>query len=488
MRIRKIGLLAIQTLISKMKGALPLIMIFLGGCALPSTESYDLIFRNVTIVDVASCSIQERKDVVVEGGKIIYVWDYDAERHTSADEKIDGEGKFLIPGLWDMHVHTQDSSYLNMFLNFGITGVRDMGGCVPEATDGCESLCPERLITWKALIETGKILGPAMFIAGPVLSGTGWATSLPARTIGEVRTSFSTLVQMNVDFVKVYEQIPPEVYREIAALSRENGLPFCGHISESMLLSEVSDLGQLSIEHLREQLVLCFTEDPDELELFLQEDNYTEEDRAFVKPWIADAPKALASFQKNNTWIVPTLAVQFARQRYADSLWINHALRKRLPESVNAGMLDHVNRMQGLSSKDKKSDLLWWSAQKKLVKRLHQLGIGLLAGSDIACEGGIPGYSLHEELQLLTECGLTPGEALQTATINPAKFLGLTHQGQIKESFAADMILLQSNPLESIRNTLGICAVIRNGQVLPGEKGGDYSPRCTSASGDGQVR
>jgi imidazolonepropionase-like amidohydrolase len=114
---------------------------------------------------------------------------------------------------------------------------------------------------------------------------------------------------------------------------------------------------------------------------------------------------------------------------------------------------------------DKKGDLLWWMAHKKLVKRFNDEGIGLLAGSDIACEGGIPGFTLHEELKHLVDSGLSPLQALQTATINPAKYFDLKSTGQIKENFKADLILLEKNPLKSIKNTLSINKVFKNGKV-----------------------
>lgn len=441
-----------------------LILILSNGCVFNSADTCDIMIQNVNVIDMETGGIHDNMDIIVNEGKITRIQNHDSEGKMNASERISGTGKYLIPGLWDMHVHIQDSSYLNMFLKFGIVGVRDMGGCASSPTDGCESLCPERLVNWRELIKAGQMIGPEMYIAGPVLTGTGWPTALPANTVSQVQNSFEKLLQLNVDFVKVYEKIPAEPYREIARLCKLNNIDFVGHVSESLLLSEVSDMGQKSIEHIREPILYCFTNDPDELESFMVADSYTQEDRAFVRPWIEDADKAIESFKRNNTWFVPTMAVQYARQRSKDSLWINHPMRKQLPESVNKGLSEHIDRIR--DNPDKIGDSLWWLALKKLVKRLNDNNIGLLAGSDLACEGGLPGLSLHEELQLLTEANLTPLEALRTATINPAKFLDLPFRGQIKESFYADMILLNANPLDSIKNTLSINLVIRNGKVI----------------------
>lgn len=449
----------------KMKLVFSLIFLTLFiGCAPTAFDKNDLIIQNVNLIDVASGKIQEHMDVIVRDSKVLDIHSYDSLADAKAIEKIDGTDKYLIPGLWDMHVHIQDSSYLKMFLNFGIVGIRDMGGCASKPTDGCESLCSEKLANWRELVKTGQLEGPNLYIAGPVLSGTGWPSSLPANNIYEVQIGIQKLVELDVDFVKVYDKIPAETYREIARLCKLNNLDFAGHASESLLLSEISEMGQKSIEHIREQILFCFTNDPNELETFLEADNYSQDDKAFVKPWIDDAEIAIEAFKRNETWFVPTMVVQYANQRYNDSLWVNNPLRKQLPDSVNKGFTEHLTH--SFENPDKNGYLLYWIALNKLVKRFNENKIGLLAGTDMACEGGIPGFSLHEELQLLNSAGLTPLEALKTATINPAKFLNLPFNGQIKESFYADMILLNANPLEDIKNTLSINMVIRNGNII----------------------
>ena len=134
-----------------------------------------------------------------------------------------------------------------------------------------------------------------------------------------------------------------------------------------------------------------------------------------------------------------------------------------MPESVNKGLKTHMLQME--QNEDKKGDVLWWMALNKLVKRFNDEGIGLLAGSDSACEGGLPGFTLHEELKLMVEAGLSPLDALQTATINPIKYFEINSAGEIKKNYVANLVLLDKNPLESIENTLTINTIIRNGKV-----------------------
>jgi hypothetical protein len=422
-----------------------------------------LVLGDVNIIDVASGTIS-RGNVLIRDSLIVGISE-DEFSPEKADCVIDGSGHFLIPGLWDMHVHIQDSTYLSMFLDFGIVGVRDMGGCVDSPSDGCESLCAEHLNPWKRAIREGKMEGPQLVIAGKLFSGTGWPTSHSVSTKKEVTQAFQQNVEDSVDFIKVYEKIPWESYQEIARLSRANGLNFVGHVSEPYLLSDILDLGQKSIEHIREPILFSFTDDPDELEAFMVADSYSEEDRKYVQHWIADAENVVEAFKTNKAWFTPTMAVQYARQRYDDGAWIDHPLRIKLPVTVTMGLNKHMEAMR--VNKDKEGDSLWWMALTKLVKRFQKEKIGLLAGSDTACEGGIPGYSLHEELFLLVEeAGLTPLQAMQTATMNPCLYFDGVECGKVAEGRPANLVLLTANPLDNIRNTLAIKAVIQNGKLV----------------------
>ena len=441
-----------------MKYAILLLILIAASCS----KEYDLVISNVGVIDLKTGGISVG-DVCIKDSLVVEIGNPNTAAR-NATKTLDGTGKYLMPALWDMHVHIQDSTYLSMFLDYGITGVRDMGGCVDHPTDGCESLCPEFLNSWKEAIKKGEMRGPEVFIAGTQLSGTGWPSSLSVLTPAEVDLAFKKNQEDQVDFIKVYEQIPWEAYRQIARLAKVHGLDFVGHVSEPFLLSDILELGQKSIEHMREPILYSFTEDSLELAEFLDADDYTAADREFVKPWMEDAENVIQAFKKNQAWFTPTMAVQFARLRYRDDPWRNHRLREQLPSSVNAGMEAHMKSME--ASADHKGDSLWWMALTRLVKRFNDEPIGLLAGSDAACEGGLPGYSLHEELFLMVEAaGLSPLDALRTATTNPAAYFDLAKNGEVQKNYYADLILLENNPLENIRNTLSINAVIKKGRI-----------------------
>jgi len=186
------------------------------GCN-PETKHIDLLISNVNIIDIVTGEISKNQNVFIDNSKIIAILNLNEETG-NYNQKIDGTGKYLIPAFWDMHVHIQDSSYLKMFLDYGIVGVRDMGGCISTPTNGCESLCPDILNKWKEKTQNNPLEGPNLYISGPPLSGTGWPTSLPATNVEEVQNSFEIILNSNVDFVKVYENIPSDAYGEIARL------------------------------------------------------------------------------------------------------------------------------------------------------------------------------------------------------------------------------------------------------------------------------
>ena len=161
------------------------LFLILIGCKNQPPE-VDLIISNVSVIDVLSGQIIEHQDVLIDDSIIIEIIASN-ENNLSAKKNISGQGKYLIPSLWDMHVHIQDSTYLRMFLDYGILGVRDMGGCASQPTDGCESLCAEKLNEWKNAILEGTLDGPQLYIAGTQLSGTGWPTAASVSSVIEVR-------------------------------------------------------------------------------------------------------------------------------------------------------------------------------------------------------------------------------------------------------------------------------------------------------------
>ena len=433
--------------------------------AVHAATAGSLSITNITLVDVATGQVLPSVDVVIRGHTIHALLPTDSAPDAGV-QRIDGTGKFLIPGLWDMHVHVADPSYLAQFVANGVVGVRDMGGGLESAGSGCESLRLGLLQALRAEVASGIRVGPDMVLAGPAVSGSGWPTSLSARSPAEAAAAVDLLSRQGADFVKVYEKIPLEAYLALAAEANARRLPFAGHVPESVDLLRAIREGQRSIEHLRDPLLMCFTDDSEELERFFREDDWGEADRLWGREAHAACPLILEALRGRPAWITPTLVVEKSKVAVEDPLFVRDARRQVLPQSVRAGLLEHVRRKLAQDPKKRRSEHLWWRTQQVLVGRLGRKGVQLMAGTDAACEGGLPGHSLHDELAELVAAGLSPQQALRAATSEPAHYLGRADEGRIGPGMRANLLVLGANPLEDIQNTREIVAVILQGRLL----------------------
>jgi len=424
-----------------------------------------LWITNINLVDAATGKVVPATDILIRGQTIRAVR-ATASVQAQGSRRIDGTGKFLIPGLWDMHVHVADAGYLSQFVANGVLGVRDMGGGLESAADGCESLNFRLLQTLRAEVASGIRVGPDMVLAGPVLGGSGWPTSLAARTPAEAVAAVTLLSEQGADFVKVYEEIPLDAYLSLAAEANSRGIPFAGHVPESVELLRAIQEGQRSIEHVRDALLMCFTSDSGKLERFFVEDDWSHADRKWGRDAHAACPLILEALRGRPAWVTPTLVVEKSKVAVEDPHFVQDARRQVLPASVRAGLFEHVRRKLAQSEKDRRSEHLWWRTQRRLVGRLGREGVRLLAGTDAACEGGLPGYSLHDELEELVSAGLSPQQALRAATSEPAHYLGRGNEGGIAPGMLANLVVLEANPLQSIQNTRKIEAVILRGRWM----------------------
>ena len=450
--------------------------VLLVGCGAPGPDATSdrppergaIAITHVSVVDVATGTARPKQTLVVTGGRIDRVGPSADIAVGEEMTVVDGRGRFLIPGLWDMHVHTTDQGALARLVAHGVLGVRDMGGGAPHATDGCESIELDSLLAWRARITAGEWIGPRMVLAGPVASGTGWRTSLAVRTPDEARAAVATLRAAGADFVKIYEKVPLDAYRALAAAARAAGLTMAGHVPvETVSLREAIEAGQRSIEHVRDALLLCHARDSVELAQFFAADGWTARDAAWGRRMHADCEQVMAASRAGTVWLTPTLAVERSKVAVDDSTFVSDARRRVLPASVQAAFGDFVRRKRQQPAAERASERLWWRTQQRLVRRARDAGVSFLAGSDAACEGGLHGSSLHDELALLVESGLSPAEALRAATLVPAEFLHATDSlGAIAPRMVADLVLLDANPLDDIGNTRRIHAIVSGGRLL----------------------
>lgn len=422
-----------------------------------------LIIDNVSVIDATGTPAQEHRTVIVRDGKIEEIRDStERMRKKLPGVHVNGAGKFLIPGLWDMHVHMVFGDWfprgkevtLPLFIANGITGVRDMGGEL------------EVLQQWRKEIATGTLIGPRMVISGPMLDGPQprFPSSIAIKTPEDGRRAVDDLKRRGADFIKLQSLIPRDAVFAIADEARKQGISFVGHVPDSVRASEASNAGQKSFEHL-----IGIFEGSSPLEdAFLKGPKTEGQFLSTYDP--ARAATLFALLAKNHTWQCPTLVwerggnlidqTDFAhdtRARYAPAYW-KDVTWKRFTEEI----------VHGFNTEDIAIRRRFVEKELEVVNAMHRAGIPFLAGTDTPPGVYIfPGFSLHEELQRFVAAGFTPMEALQTATINPAKFLGMDDRlGTIEKGKLADLVLLDANPLDDIRNTQKIAAVVVNGRYL----------------------
>src|SRR5579872_5921146 len=424
------------------------------------SASRPLVIDDVTVIDTTGGPVQAHRTVVIRDGTIAGV--YAAEFHEKNAIRVDGKGKFLIPGLWDMHVHTAFGDWfpkgkevaLPLFIANGVTGVRDMGGELDLLRD------------WRKEIRAGTLLGPRMVVAGPMLDGPKprFPSSVAITTPEDGRRAVDDLKKRGVDFIKLQSLIPREAVFAIADEARKQGITFVGHVPDAVRASEASNAGQKSFEHL-----IGIFEGSSPLEDEFLKGGKTE--GKFLESYDqARAERLFALLAKNQTWQCPTLVwerggnlideTDFAsdtRAKYVPGFWKDVTWKKFREEIIHDFKTDDLATRKRFVEKE-----------LEVVNAMHRAGVQFLAGTDTPPGVFIfPGFSLHEELQRFVAAGFTPLEALQTATLNPARFLGIEDQvGTIEKGKMADLVLLDANPLDAIRNTQKIAGVIVNGRYF----------------------
>ncbi len=441
-----------------------ILLVGLGAlCSAQSSSPSVLIIHDVTVIDATGAPAQAHRTVIVRDGRI-------EEVGNSAGGiggkllgvHVDGSGKFLIPGLWDMHVHMVFGDWfprgkevtLPLFIANGVTGVRDMGGEL------------EVLQQWRKEIAAGTLIGPRMVISGPMLDGPQprFPSSIAIKTPDDGRRAVDDVKRRGADFIKLQSLIPREAVFAIAEEARKQGIPFVGHVPDSVRASEASNAGQKSFEHL----IGVFEGSSPLEDEFLKGPKTQGQFLSTYDPKRAAALFALLA--KNHTWQCPTLVwerggnlidqtdfVHDTRAKYVPAYWKDVTWKRFTEQIVHEFNTDDLATRKRFVEKE-----------LEVVNAMHRAGIPFLAGTDTPPGVYVfPGFSLHEELQRFVAAGFTPMEALQTATLNPAKFLGMDDRlGTIEKGKLADMVLLDANPLDDIRNTQKIAAVVVNGRYL----------------------
>jgi imidazolonepropionase-like amidohydrolase len=430
-----------------------------------------LALTHVTVIDATGAPAKSDMTVVITGDRITEVGASLKVRVPNGAQVVDATGKFLIPGLWDMHVHWYLKDYLSLFIANGVTGARLMWGMPVHQQ-------------WRRDIENGTLTGPRLVIASPIVDGPNpvWPGSVSVSSDAEARQAVVKAKQEGADFIKVYSRLTREGFLAIADEAKKQGIPFAGHIPQSVTVAEASDAGQKSVEHLTNIFAACSSR---EEEIRKESDaavanlgpgqmpspvNIRKLTRSMLETYSPEKAAALfARFKKNHTWQCPTLTVLRTTASLDDPNFLSDPRLKYMPPATRTQWDPTKDfRFKNRTADDFELARLVFKKQVEIVGAMRRAGVEILAGTDVLNPYCFPGFSLHDELVLLVSAGLTPMEALQTATLNPARFLGKENEfGSVEKSKLANLVLLDANPLEDIRNTQKIHAVVTGGKLLP---------------------
>jgi hypothetical protein len=417
----------------------------------PAREAFAI--THVTVIDGGDPVPRLDQTVVVRGNRIVAVGPAARTQVPAGTRVLPGRGKFLIPGLWDMHVHTVTPGgreMLGLYVANGVLGVRDLAGEWDQLT------------RWRAEVAAGRLTGPRILASGPYLEGGDVPIAhLLARSPDEARKAVDSLARLGVDVIKLHSQFNREAYFAAARAARERGLRIAGHVPRSITPAEASDSGVGSIEHMLQIPIPCTA--AESLALLPR----FPIQRLLGGCTSADLAPLFERFVRNGTWVVPTLTAS-----YEIALWP----RRELPGDRFAGFIPDTLRKFVLAIFPMPADIpsgadevgrALFEKRLALVGTMHRAGVGILPGTDAPLRNSPPGFGLHQELALMARAGIPPFQILRIATLEPVRYFGMLDSlGTIAIGKVADLVLLGADPLVNIGNTSRIEAVVANGRLI----------------------
>ncbi|MDC0222930.1 amidohydrolase family protein [Gammaproteobacteria bacterium] len=461
-----------------MKGKINFLALLI-GFQLFSLEA-GIVIENITLID-AKNGTRTNQTVSIENGVIQSIGSAKLDMEDS--QIIDGEGKYLIPGLWDAHVHLtfipeiDHETHFKLYLKNGVTSIRDTGAILSKLQPSLN------------FIEENPNTTPRLFYAGPLIDGAdrvykGMEPGFPNLSIGIDETSnipevVDGLVKEGATFLKSYEMLTRETYLELLKVAGQNGLRVTGHVPLSIDLEEAIEAGLGGMQHVRNMDLAC-AKDADNLlddrQVSLENEasiagsalrTHIHSSQRYYAIDNTDDVRCLRIIKKLSEYGVfqtPTLTINTfdSRRFYADPKW--RETYQELPEAAENNWMQGSLKLANIDVTENAKKFDAWSLS--LVNKMHQEGVKIIAGTDTPIGYLTPGYSLHKELELLSEAGLSNMDVLRSATITPAEFFGMESQmGTIEVGKLADLVILDKNPLMSISNTQSIHRVIVKGQI-----------------------
>lgn len=441
------------------------LMILLVSCS-TNQRSVDTLIYNATIIDVTTGELILNQLIGIIGDTISVVAPMTDSAKYSAKVKFDVEGKFVMPGLWDNHVHfrggasliAENKKMLPLFLAYGVTSVRDAGGDMSPS-----------VMEWKNDIIANNLVGPDIYTSGPKFDGSkpAWNGSIKISQQSQIAPAMDSLQEMGVNYFKVYDgNLTPEMYYALIEEAEKRQIKITGHMPMNASLERALELGLDGMEHLYYMLQVTSSK-KDSIQAL--QGGY-----GVISAYIdsyddSTAMSAFAEIGKGEFYATPTLYISKVLNQLP---LVNHEADSLLP-LIGAGIqASYKRRLVSALGRDQEAQ----SANTKmrehfmsLVKPMEKAGINIVAGSDSGPSNSFvyPGEALIGELMMLVEAGLSPQEALKASIVNGPKFLGLSHYyGSVTVDKLANLIILEENPLDDIQHIKSLMMVVKGEQVF----------------------
>lgn len=439
-----------------------------------------LLIENVHLVDAVH-GLRETQDLLVAGDRIEAIGPSGSLDLPDDVRTFNGQGRYLIPGLWDAHVHVTNTpamrdSFYPLFLINGITYARDTAMEMEEI---------EPIREWTRKVHEEHGWAPDLYLIGPHMDGErlSWTSSVSATTPEEARAHIDRLDALGVNEMKVYELIQPDVFHTVLEEATSRGYRVTSHIPLAMDVIEATDAGLTAMEHLQNLEFACaenWEELREERRALIDERSGMEGNelreflhthqrgRALDRQDEQRCREVIDHLARNDVWQIPTLVISTLEEHrlFETDEW--RATFDYLPAEVRATWLEMAESMSAASSSDVGLQYAEWVRNR--VRQIEEADVPMMAGTDMPLVLLTPGFSLQKELELLASTGIEPLRVLEMATLAPAEYYGLEQQqGSLAPGMAADLVLIRSNPLEDIRATQQIDAVVRDGRLFDSE-------------------
>ena len=440
--------------------------------ALGARETADLVIRNTTIIDVAAGRSIPGRAVVVRGNDIVATGpDRAIARRFSPQRTLDGRGKFVMPGLWDMHMHfgggpdlaEENKALLPVYVAFGVTSVRD------AAADLSDSV-----LSWREEVARGTLLGPTIYTSGPKLEGYKplWKGTIEVGSAAEVDAALDRLQAMKVDFVKITDNtLKPDMFLYAVGAARKRGLKTSAHTPFALTIEQAAKAGLSSIEHID---YLIKAGSPAEARVGADyaagKISYGDASDRFVETFDpAFASRVYRRLGATGIHVTPTLNMGRILAYLDREDHSNDPGLALVGPGLRQTYQWRVDRAAKATPAQVAARHREYQLSARVLPMLRDAGIPILAGTDAGYLNSFnyPGVGLHDELARYVEAGLTPREALASATLTGPAFLGHGDRfGAVAKGKAADLLILDANPLRNIAATRAINAVVLKGKLL----------------------